>query len=297
MAKTCAICGAKIGFLSGEKFQVDGSRICDNCASIVPKPLQYSYFYYGSKDDYEAMKQLVAAQADYAKLFAEFEAITSAQGVKRKSYSYAGVSVDYIHGIIRKQEGLNSYIYLSFEQVSDYGFSFEPEVLKDGLISKKVKGTCSGHLEYRKPYFALNLFYKSDKAKAKLKKGLFSDTVMWAFPKGMTYIYSTFVVCANTYSLYINDDIDYDRKIEEALDLFKIKKKKKIDMEKVQERAEKLKANAFSVGNRDMHNKICESYRILNKNLDGIIDSRFEVNEKDFDELDTIMDQIGSDDE
>ena len=297
MAKTCAICGTKIGFLSGEKFQRDGSKICDNCASIVPKPFKNPYFDYGTKDDYEAMKQLVAAQADYAKQYAEFEAFTSAQGVKRKSYSYAGVSVDYIHGIIRIQDGFSSYVYLLFEQVSDYGFSFEPEVLKDGLITTRVKGKCGGHLTYEKPFLRMNLFYKSDKAKAKIKKGLFKDTLMWAFPKNMTYIYSTFVVCANTFSLYINDDIDYDRKLEEALVLLKIKNPKKIDLDKVEERAMKLKSNAFDSGNRELYGKICDAYRILIKNLDGIEDTRFKVNEDTFDELDTIMNQIGSDNE
>lgn len=241
------------------------------------------------------MKQLVEAQADYAKQFAEFEAFTSAQRVKRKSYSYAGVSVDYIHGIIRLQEGLSSCVYLPFEQVSDYGFSFEPEVVKDGLLTTKVKGKCIGHIVYEKPFFCRNLFNKSDKAKAKIRKGLFSDTVMWAFPRNMTYIYSTFVVCANTFSLYINDDIDYDRKLEEALVLFKIKKRKKIDLDKVLEKATTLKEKAIKDGNREMYVKVCESYRILTKNLDGIVDTRFEVNEQDFDEIDTVMDQIGSD--
>ena len=68
-------------------------------------------------------------------------------------------------------------------------------------------------------------------------------------------------------------------------------------MDKVQAKAQKLKENALDDGNREMYSKICEAYRILVKNLDGIVDSRFEVNEQDFDELDTVMNQIGSDDE
>lgn len=297
MAKTCAVCGAKVGFLSGEKLQGDGSKLCDNCLSIVPKRFSNSFLSYGTKDDYEAMKQLVAAQADYAKKFEEFEAVTSAQGVKRKNYSYEGVSVDYIHGIIRLQDGFSSCVYLSFEQVSDYSFYFEPEVLKDGLLTTKVKGKCCGRLVYNKPFLVLNLFSKSEKAKAKIRKGLFHDTVLWEFPKNMTFIYSNFVVCANTFSFYINDDIDYDRKLEEAFVLLKIKKKKKIDLDEVQERAMKLEFSALTNGNREMFGKICDAYRILTKNLDGIVESRFQVNEKDFDELDALMNQIGSDNE
>ena len=295
MAKSCAICGAEIGLLSGKKLHGDGSKICNNCASIVPKPFKKSFFSYNTKNDYEAMKQLVEAQAYYAKQFADFEAFTSVQKVKRKSYSYAGVSVDYIHGIIRIQNGFSSYVYLSFEQVSDYGFYFEPEELKDGLLTTRVKGTCHGYLVYEKPFLVLELFNKSDKAKAAIKKGFFRDTLMWAYPKNMTFIYSTFVVCANTFSLYINDDIDYNKKLEEALVLFKIRNEKKINVSKVQKKAIKLKENALYDGNREMYGKICEAYRILTKNLDGIVDSRFEVNEQDFDELDTVMNQIGSD--
>ena len=294
MAKTCAICGAKIGFLGGEKLQGDGSRICDNCLSIVPKPFKYSFLIHSTKDDYEAMKQFVEAQAYYAKQFAEFEAVTSEQGFKRKSYSYAGVSVDYIHGIIRLQDGISSCIYLSFEQVLDYGFNFEPEELKEGLLSTKVKGKCNGYIVYANPFIVLNLFSKSEKAKAKKRKGLFHDTVLWEFPENMSYIYSTFVVCANTFSLYINDDIDYNRKLEEALVLFKIRNRKKIDMEKVDEMAIKLKLNELNNGNREMYRRICEAYRILTKNIDGIVESRFNMNVGDFDRIDAVMDQIGS---
>ena len=70
-----------------------------------------------------------------------------------------------------------------------------------------------------------------------------------------------------------------------------------VDLDKVVEKAVMLKEKALNDGNREMYRKICEAYRIITKNLDGIVESRFEENKENFDVLDIIMNQIGSDNE
>lgn len=165
----CEECGAKASMLT-RKQVLTGEYICSKCLKPYPAMIKDSLLFY-TYEDYKDLKEY--------KNYSD----TVLNRVFRETHSYKNLHLDQDNGLFYLDDEFPK-MYLQVGNVNQIGLFFEPEKVKEGLLSANATGTVTLGLEMRRPIIQYKKIVDHS-AKAEAQVNILGTKVKCSNPKKM----------------------------------------------------------------------------------------------------------------
>ena len=175
---SCACCGGKTNLLTRTKLS-DGNYICSKCASKIPAGATTNLSHYDLNGYHNLVDYTTRVNSDLRLQF-------------RQTHYFHGICLDAEHGLFYL-DSLHKPVYCKLSNLSEFELSYEPEEVREGLLSDKVKGNIRLRMKVEFPYqYKDEVLAFNVKSSCTIHNGLFKSKAVYENPKGMDDFLQTF---------------------------------------------------------------------------------------------------------
>lgn len=165
----CRECGEKTSLLN-RKVLKNKEYVCSKCTKNIPAMIKEWLSEYSYEDYLELKEYIKYSESVLNRVF-------------RATHHYQNLQLDQDNGLFYLDDEFPK-VYLQVGNIENFSLIFDPEKLKEGILTDKVKGKVSLELEMRKPYFKYNKVIDMF-AKAECDVNLLRTKVKYKNPKNM----------------------------------------------------------------------------------------------------------------